>query len=113
MTDKMGVKMLYIMCFNLKNGVSEEEFVNKSKEWFSYAEGKVEGLGSGKLYRHNHFGANPRIYQVHLEMRDFGTLDTFLTFIKKDAKGARLLQEWQKFIDMNTHFDEFVREIPL
>jgi hypothetical protein len=37
--------MLYIMCFNLKDGVSEEEFVSKLKESFSYHEGKVEGLG--------------------------------------------------------------------
>jgi len=106
-------QILYIMCFNLKNGVSEEEFVNKSKEWTGYLEGKVEGLGSAKLYRHHYIGANLRTYQTHLEFRDFGTWDRFLAIIKKDAKAARLLQEWQKLIDMNTHFDEFVREIPL
>ena len=102
-----------IMYFNLKNGVSEEEFVNKSKEWFGYLEGKIEGLGSTKLYRHDYLGANPRTYQMHVETRDFGTWDRFLAFIKKDAKGARLLQEWQKLIDMETHYDEFVREIPV
>jgi len=102
------------MCFNLKNGVSEEEFVTKVKEWSGYLEGKVEGIGSRKLYRHHFFGANPRTYQMHMEMRDFGTLDRFLAFIKKDAKAARLLQEnWRKLIDMDTHYDEFVHEIPL
>ena len=104
--------MLFIICFNPKNGVNEEEFVNKLKEWGDYAEGKVEGFGSGKLYRH-HNGANPRTYQMHTEMKDYGTWDRFLAFIKKDAKGARLFQEWHKLLDLNTHFDEFVMEIPL
>ena len=107
--------MLYIMYFNLKDGVSEEEFVKKSKEFSDYFKGKVEGLGSGKLYRHHVVGTNQvRTYQMHMEVKDFGTWDRFLAFIEKDAKGARLLQEnWWKLIDMNTHFDEFVREIPL
>ena len=104
--------MLYIVYFNLKNGVSEEEFVNKLKEWGDYFEGKVEGSGVGKLYRH-HNGANPRYYQMHTEIKDYGTWDRFLAFIKKDAKGARLFQEWHKLLDLNTHFDEFVIEIPL
>jgi hypothetical protein len=103
--------MIFIWYFNLKNGVSEEEFVNKSKELFAYLEGKVEGLGSGKFYRHHYFGANPRTYQMHWEMRDFGTWDRFLVFIEKDAKGARLFQEWRKLVDMDTHYDEFVRQI--
>lgn len=106
--------MLMIMCFNLKNGVSEEEFVKKAKEFGDYFEGKVEGLGSPKFYRHHFFGANLRTYQMHMEVKDFGTWDRFLAFIEKDTKGARLIQEnWWKLIDMNTHFDEFVREIPL
>lgn len=54
--------MLYIMYFNLKNGVNEEEeLVKKSKELLGYLEGKVEGLGPIRLYRH-HNGANPRYY---------------------------------------------------
>ncbi len=106
--------MLYIMCFNLKNGVSEEEFANKVKELWDYLEGKVEGARVGKLYRHHLFGANLRTYQMHMEVKDFSTWDRFLAFIKKDAKGTRLMHEnWWKLIDMNTHFDEFVREIPL
>ena len=66
---------LYICYFNLKDGVSEEEFYKKSKEILGHIEGKVEGLGSGKLYRHHHVvgGANPRMYQMHIEFRDFGT----------------------------------------
>ena len=104
--------MLYIAYSNLKNGVSEEEFVNKLKEFSDYFEGKVEGVGSGKLYRH-HNGANPRLFQMHMEMKDYGTWDRFLAFIEKDAKGARLFQEWHKLLDLNTHFDEFVMEIPL
>jgi len=100
------------MCFNLKNGVSEEEFVKKTKEWGDYGEGKVEGFGSGKLYRH-HNGANPGIYQMHVEMKDYGTWDRFLAFLGKDAKGGRLFREWHKLLDLNTHFDEFVIEIPL
>jgi len=101
------------MYFNLKNGVSEEEFVNKLKEFSDYLKGKVAGLGSGKFYRHHYFGANPRTYQMHIELKDFGTWDRYFAFIEKDAKGTRLFQEWHKLIDMKTHFDEFVREIPL
>ena len=33
---------LYIMYFNLKEGVSEEEFVDKSKEWLNYVEAETE-----------------------------------------------------------------------
>jgi len=81
------------MYFNLKNGASEEESANKVKELWDYSEDKVEGLGSGKLYRHHVFSANPRTYQMHTEIKDFGTWDRLLAFIEKDAKGARLLQE--------------------
>ncbi len=84
--------MLFIMCFNPKNGVNEEEFVNKLKKWGDYAEGKVEGLGSGKLYRH-HNGANPGRYQLHVEMKDYGTWDRFFAFIEKNAKVTKLLQK--------------------
>ena len=104
--------MLFIICFNPKNGVNEEEFVKKLKEWGNYAEGKVEGFGSGKLYLH-HKGANPGRYQLHVEMKDYGTWDRFLAFIEKDAKAARLFQECHELLDLNTHFDEFVMEIPL
>lgn len=102
-----------IMYFNLRNGVSEEEFVNEAKEFLSYLEGKIEGLGSTKLYQHYMIGANPRKYQMRMEMRDFGTWDRFAAFIKKDTKGAKFYQEWQKLVDMDTHYDEFVSEIPL
>lgn len=102
-----------IVYFNLKNGVSEEEFVNKLKELRGYLEGKIEGLGSWKLYRHDWIGANPRTYQWHWEMRDFGTWDRLAAFIKKDAKAARLSEEMRKLMDIDTHYDEFVREIPL
>jgi hypothetical protein len=64
---------LYIMYFNLKEGVSEEEFVDKSKEWLNYVEAKFEDHASTKLYRHHFFGANPRVYQMHFEFKDFGT----------------------------------------
>ena len=104
--------MLYIMYFNLKNGVSEEEFVKKTKEFSDYFQGKLEGFGSDKLYRHDN-GANPRYYQLHSEMKDYGAWDRFLAFIEKDANGAKLLQDWRKLVDLNTHFDEFVKEIPL
>jgi hypothetical protein len=50
---------------------------------------------------------------MHVEIKDYGTWDGFFNFIEKDAKGARLLQEWRKLIDLNTHFDEFVVEISL
>ena len=106
--------MLYIMYFNLKNGVSgEEELVKKSRELLGYLEGKVEGLGSIKLYRH-HNGANPRYYQMHMEMKDYGTWDRFFAFIEEDAKAEKLLQEWRKkLVDLNTHFDEFIIEMPV
>jgi hypothetical protein len=102
------------MWFNLKDGVSEEEFVNRAKDLSGYLEGKIDGLGTMRLYRHHLFGANVRTYRMHSEVKDFGTWDRFLAFIEKDRKGARLMQEnWWKLIDMDTHFDEFVREIPL
>ena len=101
------------MCFNLKDGVSEEEFVKKLKEFLNYAEGKIEELVSPKLYRHHAIGANRRTYQIHQEFKDFGAWDRLLAFVEKDAKSARLLQEWQKLVDMKTHYDELVREIPL
>jgi hypothetical protein len=102
-----------IMYFNLRNGVGEEDFVSKAKEFLGYLEDKIEGLGSAKLYRHYMIGANPRRYQLHMEMRELGAWDRFAAFIKKDAKGARFYQEWQKLVDMDTHYDEFVTEIPL
>ena len=105
--------MLYIDYFNLKDGVIEQEFVKKSKELLDYLEGKIEGYGHAKLYRHNFFGANPRTYQMHTEVKDFGALDALVIFCMKDSKAAKILQEWQRLIDMNTHFDEFVREVPL
>ena len=104
---------LYIMCFNLKDGVIEEEFVKKTKEWVNYIKGKIEGLGFMKLFRHHAFGANQRTYQMHTEFKDFGTWDKFLTFEEKDTKALRLMHEWQNLVDMKTHYDEFVREIPL
>jgi hypothetical protein len=105
------VKM--IMYFNLRNGVSEEEFASTAKEFLSYLEGKVGGLGSTKLYRHYMIGANPRRYQMHAEMQELGAWDRFAAFVKKDAKAASLYQKWQKLVDMDTHYDEFVSEIPL
>jgi hypothetical protein len=50
---------------------------------------------------------------MHTEVKDFGALDALVAFCKKDSKAAKMLQEWQGLIDMNTHFDEFVREVPL
>lgn len=106
---------LYIMYFNLKNGVTEEEFVQKSKEWLNYVEGKIEGAhtGSTKFYRHHFFGANRRVYQMHFEFEDFSVWDRFTALVEKDTKAAALLTEWQNLFDFNTHYDEFVREIPL
>jgi hypothetical protein len=48
-----------------------------------------------------------------MEMRDFGTWDRFAALMKKDAKAARFYQEWQKLVNLDTHYDEFVSEIPL
>jgi len=105
---------LMIMYFNLKDGVSEEEFLKKAKEFISYHQAKVEGFGAGKLYRHHAIGANPRTYQIHLEFKDFSTWDRFVALGEKDAKSAKLYHEnWENLIDMNTHFDELVREMPL
>jgi len=50
---------------------------------------------------------------MHVEMKDYASWDKFLAFLEEDAKGARLMQEWRKLLDLNTHFDEFVIEIPL
>jgi len=104
---------LYIMYLNLKDGVIEEEFVKKLKESFDYNTGKVEGFGLGRLYRHHLFGANPRTYQIHVEFKDLGTWDRFMALLEKDTKASKLYQEWQNLVDMKTHYDEFIREIPL
>ena len=103
------------MYFNLKDGVSEEEFVKKTREWVNYTEDKIEGAQtkSTKLYRHHFFGANPRVYQLHFEFDDFSTWDKFTALIEKDIKCAKRLQECQNLFDFNTHYDEFVREIDL
>jgi len=105
---------IMIMHFNLKEGVSEEEFVRKAKEFLAYHEAKVEGLGPDRLYRHHAIGANPRMYQIHVEFKDFATWDRFVALEGKDAEAMRLYQEnWCDLIDMKTHYDELVREIPL
>jgi len=104
---------LLITYFNLKDGVSEEEFVKKAKEILGYLQGKVEGLGSGKLYQHYLIGTNPKMYQIHIEFKDFGTWDRYVAFFEKDAKVARLRREWLNLIDIQTNYDEIVREIPL
>ena len=51
---------------------------------------------------------------MHMAMKDYATWDRFLAFMEKDANVAELLQEWRKeLMDLDTHFDEFVIEIPL
>ena len=51
---------------------------------------------------------------MHMEMKDYGTWDRFFAFIEKDAKAEKLLQEWRKkLVDLNTHFDEFIIEMPV
>ena len=103
-----------IMYFNLKDGVTEEEFVKKAKEFLSYHQTKVEGFGPSKLYRHYAIGANPRTYQIHVEFRDLAVWDRFVALNKSDAKSVKLLREnWYGFIDMNTHYDELVDEVLL
>jgi hypothetical protein len=105
---------LMIMYFNLKEGVSEEEFVKKAKEFINYHQAKVDGFGAARLYRHHAVGANPRTYQIHMEFKNFGTWDRFVALNEKDAKAAKLTQEnGYNLIDMKTHYDELVREIPL
>jgi hypothetical protein len=104
---------MYICYFNLKDGFSIEEFVKKYQEVLDYIKGKIEGLGSPKLYRHHLIGAHPRTYQVHQKFRDFATWDKFIAFIENDAKAQKLYQEWDNFIDFKTHYDELLREIPL
>jgi len=66
---------LMITYYNLKDGVSEQEFVKKTKELFDSA--KTAGLGSPKFYRHHWIGANKRLYQMHIEFKDLGAWDRF------------------------------------
>jgi hypothetical protein len=93
---------LYIVYFNLKEGVSEEEFVQKYQAILDYINGKIEGIRSPKVYRHHLIGAHPRTYQIHQEFDDFATWDRFLAFLAKDAKANKLFQEWNNLIDLNT-----------
>lgn len=106
---------LYIMYFNLKDGVSEEELVEKTKAWLSYLEDKMEEANteSSKLYRHHLFGANHRVYQMHFEFEDFASWDRLSDLLQKDKEGSRIMSEWHSLMDYKTHYDEFVREIPL
>jgi len=104
---------LYIMYFNLQNGVSEEEFIKKTSEWVYSLKDRIEGLGSMKLFRHYNFGANCRTYQMVMEFKDFSTWDKFLAFEKNNVKATKLRYEWENLVDMNTHFDEFVHELLL
>jgi hypothetical protein len=104
---------LFISYFNLKDDLSEDEFVNKYKALLDYIKGKIEGLGFPKLYRHHVIGAHPRTYQLHQEFEAFSAWDKLLAFVEKDAKAAQLFQEWNNLIDFKTHYDELVREIPL
>jgi len=48
-----------------------------------------------------------------MEFKDFAAWDKLFAFVQKDAEGARFYQKWRNLIDMKTHYDEFVREIPL
>jgi hypothetical protein len=64
------------MYFNLKTGVSEDEFVKKLKDFLDYLKGKIKGVGPEKLYRHHVFGANPRTFQTHIEFKEFGARQT-------------------------------------
>ncbi len=105
---------LMIMSFNLRDGVGEEEFLRKAKEFIHYNQANVQGLGTTRLYRHHGIGANRRMYQVHMEFEDFGTWDRFVALTEKDAKAAKLYHEnWQELIEMRTHYDEMIKEIPL
>ena len=107
---------IWILYFNLKDGVSEERafaFIKKYKELFENGEVKVEGLGSVKLYRHHMFGANRRAYQLHHEFKDFATFDRFTSLLETDTKFRNLLEEWFNIMDFKTHYDDFVREVPL
>ena len=103
----------FIMYFNLKDSASEDQFVKKLRIYLDYLQDKVEGLGPSKLYKHYAFGTNPRTYQMHTDFKHFHTWDQYLTLNKNDPKFAKLSQEWHNLIDMKTHYDEFVREIPL
>jgi hypothetical protein len=104
---------VYIMYFNLKDDASEDEFVKKLKVYLDYIQDRVEGLGPSKLYKHHAFGANPRTFQMHTEFDNFSTWDRYLAVMGEDAKFARLSQEWHNLIDLKTHFDEFISEIPV
>ena len=76
----------YIMYFNPRDGVSEWELGKKSKELYDHRRGKVDGLGSWKLYRHYQVGANPRTYQMRIEFKEFSTWDGFVALNEKDTK---------------------------
>jgi len=102
---------LMITYYNLKDGVSEKEFVKKTKELFDSA--KTAGLGSPKFYRHHWIGANRRLYQMHIEFKDLGAWDKFLAIVEKDEKLTRLADEIRELMDFKTHYDETLREITL
>jgi len=100
-----------IVHFNLKDGVNEQEYVKKTKELFDSA--KTAGLGSPRFYRHHWVGANKRMYQMHLEFKDFGTWDRFNAIVEKNEKLTRLADEVRELMDFKTHYDETLREITL
>ena len=101
--------LLMITYYNLKDGVSEQEFVQKTKELFDSA--KEAGFGSLKFYRHHLIGANKRLYQMHVEFVDLGAWDRFSTIVEKDEKLTRLADEIRELMEFKTHYDETLREI--
>jgi hypothetical protein len=50
---------------------------------------------------------------MHAKFQTFGTWDRYVAFFETDTKFAQLSQEWHNLIELNTHYDEFVREIPV
>ena len=102
---------LMITYYNLKDGVSEKEFIKKSKDLFDSA--KKAGFGSSKFYKHHLIGANKRLYQMHIEFKDLGAWDRFSAIIEKDEKLTRLADEIRELMNFETHYDEILREITL
>lgn len=99
-----------VMYFNLKDGVSEEEFKEKAKGYYDYVNQKVEGVGAFKIFRHYFFGENRRSYQLWCEFDDFHAVEREKE-AKEDPEVERRLKEVNDLIDMKEHIDELVIDV--
>jgi hypothetical protein len=100
-----------VMYFNLRDGVTDTEFLEKVRKYAVAVKAKTEGVGPFKLYCHYFFGANTRRYQLWTTFEDFHAVEREKE-AKNDPEVARRLKEMNDLVEMKEHIDELVTELP-